>query len=170
LKRDLDQLWAEAATREAEPGASIRLPRELWAAAAEEQQARVVENPLKSVLDRVLRVADAAVVDGDDERGTPMQGKILTEDLWTILGLKASQRSQMQFELLGDAMKQLGWEKIHLRVGGKPKYHYVRGKPPYKRIIVNMESSGESGVPAVPVARYEGESRGQGKEGLGPWF
>ena len=33
LKRDRDQLWAEAAAREAS-GASIRLPEQLWAAAA----------------------------------------------------------------------------------------------------------------------------------------
>src|SRR5262249_40564267 len=40
LKRDLNQLWAEAAAREAAPGASIRLPEALWAEAAKEQQAR----------------------------------------------------------------------------------------------------------------------------------
>ena len=54
LKRNRDQLWAEAAAREAS-GASIRLPEELWPAAAREQQERVVENPFISVLDKVLR-------------------------------------------------------------------------------------------------------------------
>jgi hypothetical protein len=64
-------------------------------------------------------------------------------------------------------MKQLGWEWKQLRKDGVPKSHYTRGPEPHKRIIVNMESSGEYGVPAKPVARYEGE---QGKENLGPSF
>jgi predicted P-loop ATPase len=167
LKRDCDQLWAEAAAREAS-GASIRLPQELWAAAAAEQQARMVINPFVSVLDRVLRVADAAQVEGDDERGTPMQGKVLTEDLCTIVGLKdPARRTQTHYDLLADAMKQLGWEWKQLRKDGVPKSHYTRGPEPHKRIVVNMESSGEYGVPAKPVARYEGE---QGKENLGPPF
>ena len=62
LKRDRDQLWAEAAAREAS-GASIRLPEELWAAAAAEQAERVVDNPFLSVLDSVLREKDD-MVDG----------------------------------------------------------------------------------------------------------
>lgn len=39
LKRDRDQLWAEAAAREAE-GCSVGLPERLWAAAGEEQDRR----------------------------------------------------------------------------------------------------------------------------------
>ena len=54
LERDRDQLWAEAAAREAS-GASIRLPERLWPLAAEQQEQRVVDNPFVSVLDRVLR-------------------------------------------------------------------------------------------------------------------
>src|SRR5262249_61174474 len=49
LKRDRDQLWAEAATREA-TGDSVHLPERLWAAAAKEQQQRVIENPFVSIL------------------------------------------------------------------------------------------------------------------------
>ena len=48
LERDRDQLWAEAAYREA-TGASIRLPEELWPAAALEQDERVTENPFISL-------------------------------------------------------------------------------------------------------------------------
>src|SRR5262249_7296663 len=40
LRRDRDQLWAEAAKREATPGQTIRLERSLWGAAVEEQAAR----------------------------------------------------------------------------------------------------------------------------------
>jgi predicted P-loop ATPase len=130
LERDRDQLWAEAAAREAS-GASIRLSEELWAAAAAEQQARMVENPFLSVLDRLLRERG-----GTDEEGPPMQGKIAVEDLWTLLDIKPAQRSQKHNEHLGDAMKQLGWERKSLRVGGgRRAYHFVCGSEPYKRII-----------------------------------
>src|SRR5690606_27509320 len=49
LERDRDQLWAEASIREAS-GASIRLPEELWPAAAVEQQERTVEDLFIEVL------------------------------------------------------------------------------------------------------------------------
>jgi hypothetical protein len=150
LERDRDQLWAEAAAREAEKGASIRLPQRLWPVAAREQQARVVDNPFVSVLDRALREGGATM---DDEQRTPMQGKVMTEDLWTLLGLKTTQRTQPQFDLLGDAMKQLGWEKTHLRAGGPLKYYYTRGPKPHRHIIVVMISA-QDGTPAYPVANY----------------
>ena len=51
--------------------------------------------------------------------------------------LKPGQRSQRHLENLGDAMKQLGWERKQLRIGeGNRSYHYVRGKEPYKQINV----------------------------------
>jgi predicted P-loop ATPase len=50
LKRDRDQLWAEAEQREA-AGASIRLPECLWEVARHEQKKRVVTNSFVSVLD-----------------------------------------------------------------------------------------------------------------------
>jgi hypothetical protein len=151
LERDRDQLWAEAAAREAS-GASIRLPEELWAAAAAEQQARMFENPFLSVLDRLLRERG-----GTGEEGPPMQGKIAVEDLWTLLDIKPAQRSQKHNEHLGDAMKQLGWERKSLRVGGgRRAYHFVRGSEPYKRIIGYARTND---TPAF--AAYGGEN---------PWF
>jgi predicted P-loop ATPase len=54
LARDVDQLWAEAAQREAS-GVSIRLAEELWPAAEEEQRARQLDNPLVARLDFALR-------------------------------------------------------------------------------------------------------------------
>src|SRR5262249_34769653 len=49
LRRDRDQLWAEAAVREAK-GESIRLVRELWPEAAKEQQQRLADDPFVTVL------------------------------------------------------------------------------------------------------------------------
>jgi hypothetical protein len=53
LARDLNQLWAEAAVREA-AGASIRLDQSLWAAAAQEQEARVSQDVWQEALDEKL--------------------------------------------------------------------------------------------------------------------
>jgi hypothetical protein len=114
----------------------------------------MVENPFVSVLDRVLRER-GEVVDGEWIDGTPMEGKIAMEDIWTILGIRTVQRSQEQFELLGDAMKQLGWERDRLRVGaGKRSYCYERGPKPHRRIVVTLISA-KDGTPAEPVAAYE---------------
>ncbi len=65
LRRDRDQLWAEAAAREAK-GESIRLDPALYPAAAAEQDLRRVEDPFVDVLAGVL---------GD------LRGKILAADV-----------------------------------------------------------------------------------------
>jgi hypothetical protein len=138
LQRDRDQLWAEAAAREAS-GASIRLPEALWPAAATEQAERMIENPFVSVLDHVLQ-EPREMVNGEWVDGQPMQGKIAVEDVWAILQIRPVQRSQQQYELMGNAMKQLSWERSRLREGGAGKraYYYVRGPQPYRQIAVTV--------------------------------
>jgi predicted P-loop ATPase len=160
LKRDRDQLWAEAAAREA-GGCSIRLPEELWAAAAAEQQERVVDNPFLSVLDSVLREKDDMRPEIRDKQGRVMspakwvegalmQGKITTEDVWLALGVRAAQRIQAHNENMGAAMRALGFEKTRLRADGSLGYCFVRGPQPYRRIVI---SPGTDGYPAS--AAYE---------------
>lgn len=145
LTRDRDQLWAEAAQREA-AGASIRLPEELWPAAALEQQERVTENPFVSVLDYILR--DKSDKIGEvSEAGIPMEGKLSSEDAWIAAGIRLGQRSQQNIELLGYAMRELGWERKRLRVGQSGRsYMYVKGKEPYRQINVY---AGDDGGPAT---------------------
>lgn len=157
LERDRDQLWAEAAAREAS-GASIRLPEELWPAAASAQQEREIENPFLEVLDQTLRWRE--VVDGK-AWPMPMQGKITSEDVWQILQLPPPRRTQQFTELRQKAMKQLGWEHKRLRIEGVPTYCYIRGEPEgdppqHKRILVDVVSSGEPGLPPTVTARPEG--------------
>lgn len=144
LTRDRDQLWAEAALRE-KAGASIRLPEELWPAAALEQQERVAENPFAPVLDLVLREKDE-LVNGEWESGPPLEGKLTSEDAWAAVGIRVGQRTQQNVELLGYAMKELGWTRKRLRVGQSGRsYMYVKGQEPYRRIVVYP---GEDGSPA----------------------
>ena len=163
LKRDRDQLWAEAAAREAS-GASIRLPEELWAAAAAEQQERVVENPFVSVLDRALREVETLEPEVRDDKGKTlkpakhapgqlMSGKIAAEDVWTLLGIRPGQRHQDHNEKLGAAMAELGWKRTRLRIEGELSYSYVRGEEPYRRIVV---SPADKESPATATYEEEG--------------
>jgi hypothetical protein len=132
LKRDRDQLWAEASIREA-AGASIRLDPSLWPSAKEEQEDRVVENPFVAVLDHILRERHA---DGSDQGGPPLLGRITVNDLWIALGIRPERRHQGLAEQLADAMQTLGWQKSRLRVEGRRSYVYVSGPEPHRPIGV----------------------------------
>lgn len=57
LRRDRDQLWAEAATREAK-GESHVLPESLWATAAEEQQKRMTPDSWVELIHKYLNMPD----------------------------------------------------------------------------------------------------------------
>jgi hypothetical protein len=136
LRRDRDQLWAEAAAREAE-GAPIRLDPALWAEAAAEQDARRVEDPFFEALHAVL--------------GEDMQGKLRAKDAWKIVGKQQGMRTQDDNERLGDAMRRLGFEATQRRFGAGPEAAYVRGDGA-SRIALEMGQDGE-----VAHAHLEGE-------------
>jgi predicted P-loop ATPase len=111
LRQHREQLWAEAAMREAE-GSPIRLPEHLWPAAAEQQEARRAEDPYVPLLRDAL---------GD------VCGKLRAADLWPVLDMPAGQRTQEHNMRLGEAMKELGWTRTKARFGGAPDWAYVRG-------------------------------------------
>ncbi|MER9860645.1 VapE domain-containing protein [Mesorhizobium sp. M0185] len=111
LKQDRDQLWAEAVAREAD-GESIRLSSELWEAASEEQSTRAVEDPFVGALAEAL--------------GT-LEGKLKSEDVWSILNIPIGSRHQEHNARLGEAMQVLGWERKKLRFGGPSTWAYVKG-------------------------------------------
>jgi hypothetical protein len=104
------QLWAEAATREA-GGASIRLPRELWAAAEEEQSARVLADTLTDRLRDVL---------GD------RTGRVRGYDLMMACQIPI-ERHPRSLRRLGDAMRELGWDNTKIMVHGERARYYVKG-------------------------------------------
>lgn len=135
LRRDRDQLWAEAAAREAK-GESIRLARELWPAAASEQQQRLSDDPFVDVLARHL---------GDKE------GKIRAVDVWTILDLRGGQLTQENYQRAAEAMRRIGWKRPNkagiAKFHGKVMAAYVRGNNKqiltayrdHERLIVEVE-------------------------------
>ena len=115
-----DQLWAEAAAREA-AGESIRLDPSLWDAAAAAQADRVIEEPFVEWLQEVL---------GDTE------GKIASSSIWTILDVRVGTQGQEQNRRVGDAMRHLGWKKAKtkVRIDGKPVHAYIKGPQPWRTI------------------------------------
>jgi putative DNA primase/helicase len=118
LKRDRDQLWAEAAQRERE-GASIVLDRRLWGTARVEQEVREEEDPWNSTLAETI--------------GTVEQGeeRVSTSDLLgTVLGIHVSKQRDLDYKRLSRCMRRLGWDGPNpIRVAGKMTRGYSRPHP-----------------------------------------
>jgi len=136
LARDRDQLWAEAAGREA-AGESIRLDPSLYVAAAEAQDQRAIADPW---IDRLASVL------GD------LNGKMAAETAWQVVGLPAGQRAQEHNARLGEAMKALGWGRTKRRINRHCVWVYARGTAleRARTIVVDIPPGG-----AEPLARYE---------------
>ena len=118
LRRDRDQLWAEAAQQERE-GASIVLDPKLWGSASVEQQKREEVDPWDGILVDVV-----GTVEQEEERVT-------TTDLLTqVLGIHPSKQRDIDYKRLGRCMRRLGWEgpKV-LRISGNITKGYSRPKP-----------------------------------------
>ena len=115
LTRDRDQLWAEAAHYEA-TGESIRLDPKFYQVASEQQENRRVPDPWEAVFEEAL---------GD------FCGRIRTDDLWIIVGMREPVRKQEDQARLGRSMQAIGWTKgpgrRRFERGGKKKYYYARG-------------------------------------------
>lgn len=111
LRQDVHLLWSEAAYREAQ-GESIVLPQELWEAAAEQAEMRMVDEPWTDRLDQVL---------GD------LDGKVMQDDLWSMLGVEVKFQHRNNAALLRKAMEKLGFEKSRTRINGQRTFVFVRG-------------------------------------------
>lgn len=108
-----DQLWAEASLREGR-GESIRLDRSLWAEAGKVQKSHRVDDPLYDLLQ--------AALDGHE-------GVIASNDIWDLIGI-APERRNGYAAVMGDALRQLGWERKSqqlMNATGKKITAYVKG-------------------------------------------
>src|SRR6516165_7075772 len=115
LRRDRDQLWAEAAQRERE-GASIVLDHSLWNAARVEQEAREESDPWDDMLADVV-----GTVEGGEERVSA------TDLLTLVLNIHVSKQRDLDFKRLGRCMRRLGWEGPKpTRIAGKVTKGYAR--------------------------------------------
>ncbi len=134
LRRERDQLWAEADHREA-AGESIRLDPSLYEAARDAQEEHRVEDPFVVELQRVL---------GN------LEGKLLAADAWEIIGVPPGQRTQDHNQRLGEALRELGWERTKRRFGGvQPTWCYVRGDG-RNPLVVRRDAEGRVTVEPEP--------------------
>jgi predicted P-loop ATPase len=113
LRRDRDQLWAEAADVEAK-GGSLMLPQDLWADATAEQDERRQHDPWDDVLANVEGVLYPATDDNSIELEW-----VKVQELLIRLSIENDRASPEIYKRLKGAMKRLGWTK------GK---HYFNGK------------------------------------------
>lgn len=133
LRADRDQLWAEAAHLEGQ-GASIRLDPSLYKAAGVEQEKRKLVDPYVDTLRAHL---------GDKF------GVLPATEAWKIIGLRPDQRTPAHNGRLGEAMRELGWQRVQRRLekGGPPMGAYVRGKEALtrggKRLAVEVDDRGQ---------------------------
>ncbi len=104
LRADRDQLWAEAAFREAQ-GESIALRKELWGDAEEAQKKHQEPNPIAEELTRRFGQKDGGV-----------NGWILASDLWDVLNIPLGVERDRQAKRVGQVMQRdLKFERIQIK-------------------------------------------------------
>ncbi len=118
LRRDRDQLWAEASIIEA-TGESLVIPPSLWSAASEKQDDRLINDPW---LDR-LRLFLAQY---------PTETRFSSYELLeTALEVPCSRQNQNEAKRLSMLMAKLGWQhKANVRVHGQSVTGYVSPEDP----------------------------------------
>ena len=99
LERDRDQLWAEAAAREAK-GESIRLDPKYYADAAAEQEARRERDPWEDVLARTF--------------GGHF-GKVAGFQIWNTLGIDVEHQGENFGRRVGAIMRALDFKYVKVR-------------------------------------------------------
>jgi Virulence-associated protein E len=125
LRRDRDQLWAEAAHYEA-TGVSIVLPQNLWADAAVQQEARREPDPWEAALADVQGTLSTNPVNGAPEY------RVLTDELFIRLGIPTKDRNDFMAKRIARCMSHLCWTKPDksIRIGGKQGRGFVKPVAP----------------------------------------
>jgi hypothetical protein len=114
LKRDRDQLWAEASAQE--PGATIVLQQELWGAAHVEQKARVEYDPWDDQL-----ISAVGTIEEGEERASSV------DLLEKVIGIHISKQRDIDYKRLGRCMRRLGWDGPKLlRINDEVQRGYSR--------------------------------------------
>jgi predicted P-loop ATPase len=114
LIADRDQLFAEAAAREA-AGASIRLSPTLWTAAGEQQERRRAEDPWELILEPLL--------DGD---GITHVEHVAVEAIWDKLKVEANHRDNRHADRVATIVQRFGFAKKVRKRDGEPTLCWVR--------------------------------------------
>jgi hypothetical protein len=102
LAKDRNQLWAEAARREAD-GESIRLAPSLYPLAELQQERRRAVDPWESSLDERLARSD--------------KHRLTNDDVWTLLGIVVKDRDERANTRVLAVMQRLGFRRVAVRRG-----------------------------------------------------
>lgn len=113
LRRDRDQLWAEAAFIEA-GGGSLTLDESLWDAAREQQNARMEDDPWLEVLRNLSTTAtgnkESKNFSSADLTPVDEHYRISTRKLMIKLGIEIEQAAPWQMKRLANCMRSLGYD------------------------------------------------------------
>lgn len=117
VKRDREQLWAEACAREA-AGESIRLSEDLWDEAGQEQEARQEVDPWEHLIIEHLPLLKPAC------GGERIQ--VTSNKLFEVVGLSVAMRGRMEAMRISNIMQRLGFRRTKIRVDNVVQAGYVR--------------------------------------------
>lgn len=116
LLKARDQLWAEAATREAH-NESIRLPEELWGEAGEQQEQRREVDAWEQVITTAL---------ADIETSASGRRQVAAGLLWDLVGVTMDRRDRQGAKRLSEIMQRLGFTRQSIRIEGAVETGYVQ--------------------------------------------
>ena len=154
VRRDRDQLWAEAV--------ALYVAKESWwfasdepellEAARDEQAARRVEDPWESVVAKGLEAGEEETTDAEMnvvKVARPAIQEVTTEHvLGTILSIPLERQNRAVQMRAGSVMHALGWTRVQRRVGGRPSWVYVR--PEAATVTEPPSDPSEGGAEPVP--------------------
>jgi predicted P-loop ATPase len=136
VRRDRDQLWAEAAVVEAS-GEGLVIPQELWGDVAVQQEARMELDPWEDTLLPVLarlidrgKPVEGGFAVGADLNGDP-EWRVSTDHLLTnVLGLPKERQHNNHTKRLAGIMRGLGWLRSEevLRFGKEVKRGFTKSR------------------------------------------
>jgi predicted P-loop ATPase len=134
IKRDRDQLWAEAAFAEA-GGEPLVIPEKLWPAAKVQQQARMEIDAWVDVLapHLAMRTIKGKTIEGKFAAAVDAKGngewRVSTEYLLTnVLSIPVAHQHNNHTKRLAAAMSLLGWQhnEATMRIGEAVRRGYTK--------------------------------------------
>ena len=121
LRRDRDQLWAEALRRYRDDVKWWLEDPDLVRDAAEEQAARMVEDVWQA---KVEEYADSG---SEKLAGSPRAGTVSIAEILVRIGIETAKQTQSDANRVSKCLKLAGWKRFRLREGSKPCPRRYRG-------------------------------------------